>query len=144
MTSATHGTTTDADAGAAGRAIRVYEPALCCNTGVCGPDVDDALVRFTADLGYLRDAGVDITRHNLANDPGAFAEDPTVAGFLRTVGSAGLPLVLADGVTVAVGRYPDREELLRLAGRAAQPDPGPAAAADAGGCCGGGAPSGCC
>ena len=31
--------------------IHVFEPALCCNTGVCGPDVDQALVDFTADLG---------------------------------------------------------------------------------------------
>ena len=55
------------------RTIRVYEPALCCNTGVCGPDVDQALVDFTADLNHLKDQGADIERHNLANDPGAFA-----------------------------------------------------------------------
>lgn len=53
--------------------IRVWEPALCCNTGVCGPDVDEALVAFTADLAALRGQGVDIARHNLANDPMAFA-----------------------------------------------------------------------
>ncbi|MFZ4485685.1 MAG: arsenic metallochaperone ArsD family protein, partial [Candidatus Nanopelagicales bacterium] len=33
--------------------VRVYEPALCCNTGVCGEDVDQALVTFTADLTAL-------------------------------------------------------------------------------------------
>ena len=54
-------------------AIRVFEPALCCNTGVCGPDVDQALVTFTADLDHVRGLGVDIERHNLANDPAAFA-----------------------------------------------------------------------
>ena len=59
------------------RTIRVYEPALCCNTGVCGPDVDQALVNFTADLNHLKGLGADIERHNLANDPGAFvASDP--------------------------------------------------------------------
>lgn len=95
--------------------IRVFEPALCCNTGVCGPDVDEALVRFTADLAHLRSRGVDIARHNLANDPGVFANTPAVAGFLRAAGSSGLPLVLVDGVTVATGRYPGRDELTRLA-----------------------------
>ena len=59
-------------------AIRVFEPALCCNTGVCGPDVDQALVTFTADLDHLRGLGVDIERHNLANDPTAFATEPAV------------------------------------------------------------------
>ena len=46
--------------------INVYEPALCCSTGVCGPDLDQALVTFTADVDYLRGLGADISRHNLA------------------------------------------------------------------------------
>ena len=98
-------------------AIRVFEPALCCNTGVCGPDVDQALVTFTADLDHLRGLGVDIERHNLANDPAAFAAEPAVRDFLRVAGSAGLPLTLVDGVTVAAGAYPTRDRLLSLAGR---------------------------
>ncbi len=132
--------------------IRVYEPALCCNTGVCGPDVDESLVRFTADLEHLQGLGVDIARHNLANDPGAFAADPAVAGFLRVAGSEGLPLVLVDGVTVATGSYPDRAQLLRMAGRpeastGVRVDLGLTAKAS-GGCCGGDATAeagtGCC
>jgi hypothetical protein len=96
--------------------IRVYEPALCCNTGVCGPDVDEALVAFTADLKHLQALGVDIERHNLANDPQAFASNETVRAFLQVAGSGGLPLTLVDGVTVATGSYPDRARLLRFAG----------------------------
>lgn len=124
-------------------AIRVFEPALCCNTGVCGPDVDEALVAFTADLDHLRGQGVDIARHNLANDPGAFAETPVVRDFLRVAGSAGLPLVLVDGVTVATGRYPSRTELEGYAaadpGAATHQDLGlaPATSGTAEGCCGG-------
>lgn len=96
--------------------IRVYEPALCCNTGVCGEDVDQALVTFTADLTALADQGVDISRHNLANDPMAFANDETVRSFLQVAGSEGLPLTLVDGVTVMTGNYPSREQLARYAG----------------------------
>jgi len=99
-----------------GAVLRVFEPALCCNTGVCGPELDEDLVAFTADLEYLRGLGVDIARHNLANDPGAFAASPAVAAFLKVAGSAGLPLVLVDGVTVATGRYPTRAEFARFAG----------------------------
>ena len=54
--------------------IEVFEPALCCNTGVCGDDVDQALITFTADLDWVASNGGTITRHNLANDPLAFAE----------------------------------------------------------------------
>ena len=138
-----------------GPSVRVFEPALCCNTGVCGPDVDEVLVRFTADLEYLQGQGADIARHNLANDPGAFAATAPVAAFLKVAGSAGLPLVLVDGITVATGRYPDRAELSRLAGlEPAGPDaPDPqgrsdlglsAAGASGGGCCGSGTGTGCC
>lgn len=96
--------------------IRVFEPALCCNTGVCGEDVDQALVSFTADLEHLKGLGVDISRHNLANDPTAFVESPAVMEFLKVAGSEGLPLVLVDGVTVFTGSYPTREALARYAG----------------------------
>ncbi len=96
--------------------IRVFEPALCCNTGVCGPELDDKLVTFTADLNHLQGLGADIERHNLANDPSAFATDETVRAFLTVAGSEGLPLTLVDGVTVMTGTYPAREQLLRFAG----------------------------
>lgn len=96
--------------------IRVYEPALCCATGVCGPDLDQTLVQFTADLDYLKSQGVDIERHNLAVDPMAFASDETVRSFLQVAGSEGLPLTLVNGVTVATGTYLSRARLATLAG----------------------------
>ena len=96
--------------------VRVYEPALCCNTGVCGEDVDQALVTFTADLAALAEQGADVARHNLANDPMAFATDETVRTFLQVAGSDGLPLTTVDGVTVMTGQYPTRDQLARFAG----------------------------
>ncbi|APE36048.1 arsenical resistance operon transcriptional repressor ArsD [Nocardia mangyaensis] len=91
--------------------IEVYEPALCCNTGVCGPDVDQALVSFSADLDWLRGQGGDITRFNMASEPLAFAGNDTVRSFLEVAGSQGLPLILVDGVTTLTGRYPTRDEI---------------------------------
>ena len=130
--------------------IRVFEPALCCNTGVCGPDVDQALIDFTADLDHLASRGADITRHNLANDPLAFANDDTVRAFLQVAGSEGLPLTTVDGVTVMTGSYPTREQLARFAGLDTEPTPAPLGlplltmvdtGTDAGPSCG---PAGCC
>lgn len=128
-------------------AIRIYESALCCDTGVCGVDVDQALVTLTADVRHLQDAGVDIRRHNMASDPAAFTADETVRAYLHTVGSQGLPLTLVDGVTVAAGTYPTREFLLSVAGATSDPTPtrtdlGLAAVAPtSASCCGG---SNCC
>ena len=96
--------------------IHVYEPALCCSTGVCGPELDQSLVNFTADLAHVNEAGGRASRHNLASDPHAFVNDEAVRAFMHLVGSDGLPLTTVDGVTVLTGRYPTRAQLRRLAG----------------------------
>ncbi|QBJ96194.1 arsenite efflux transporter metallochaperone ArsD [Rhodococcus sp. ABRD24] len=126
--------------------IEVFEPALCCNTGVCGDDVDQALVTFTADMDWINSRGGDVARFNLANEPLAFAEREPVKAFLQLSGSEGLPLVLVDGITAVTGRYPDRAQLAKWAGIAAEPVAAPAGTqmlglADttgAGSCCGDG------
>ncbi|TFC79445.1 arsenite efflux transporter metallochaperone ArsD [Cryobacterium sp. TMS1-20-1] len=100
-------------------AIRIYEPALCCDTGVCGVDVDQSLVEVTATVRSLQELGADIQRHNLATDPLAFTTDETVRAFMHVVGSTGLPLTVVDGVTVATGAYPSKSQLLAFAGLAA-------------------------
>ena len=126
--------------------IEVFEPALCCATGVCGDDVDQQLVTFSADMDFVRSRGGDITRYNLASEPQSFAGNEDVKAFLHVSGSAGLPLVLVDGVTAMTGRYPDRLQLAIWAGLdAVTPAGGGLGLTDAnesaGGCCGG---SGCC
>ena len=124
--------------------IRIYEAALCCDTGVCGADVDTSLVEVTANVRNLQGLGADISRHNLAGDPTAFTSDETVSGFMHTVGSKGLPLTVVDGVTVATGAYPSLEQLRELAGLggvASSTDAAPRTelglTETSGGCCGG-------
>src|SRR5665647_565144 len=73
--------------------IEVFEPALCCSTGVCGPDVDQGLVNFSADMDWFRCQGGDIHRVNLASEPGAFAASEPARQFLQVAGSGGLPPV---------------------------------------------------
>lgn len=95
--------------------VRVFDPALCCSTGVCGPTVDPDLARFAADLDWLRSQGVAVERFNLSQEPGAFVEAP-VKTALEQLGEAALPLVQVGGATVATGHYPSREVLAKLAG----------------------------
>ncbi len=108
--------------------VEVFEPALCCATGVCGEDVDQSLVTFSADLDYVRGSGGNVRRYNLASEPLAFAESEAVRGFLQVVGSKGLPLVLVNGVTAMTGGYPDRARLAEWAGVVAPAEAGSAAA----------------
>lgn len=96
--------------------IEVYEPALCCSTGVCGVDVDQSLVNFSADVLWAKENAVAILRFNLAQQPLAFAQNPAVKGFLERSGAEALPLILVDGEVALAGRYPRRAELARWAG----------------------------
>ena len=127
--------------------VEVFEPALCCATGVCGEDVDQQLVMFSADLDFVSSRGGDVSRYNLASEPSTFSETGTVRAFLQVAGSGGLPLILVDGVTAMTGRYPDRAQLATWAGVevAAGTDLLETATADDG-CCGsdGSDATGCC
>jgi len=96
--------------------LQVFDPALCCSTGVCGTDVDQALVNFSADVDWLKNAGGQIERFNLAQQPMAFVENVVVKAFLERSGAEGLPLILLDGEIAMAGRYPTRKELARFAG----------------------------
>lgn len=93
--------------------VDVFDPAMCCATGVCGAEVDPVLPRFAADLDWLVAQGVEVHRHNLAQDPAAFAASATVKEALEAQGVECLPLVLVDGRVTSMGAYPSREQLAR-------------------------------
>lgn len=116
--------------------IQIFDPALCCSTGVCGVDVDQALVTFAADMDWAKQNGAQVERFNLAQQPLVFAENLTVKTFLERSGQGALPLILMDGEVVLAGRYPTRTELARWAEIAAPSDK-----EAQGGCCSG---SHCC
>ena len=107
--------------------IEVYDPPMCCSTGVCGTDVDPKLVQFSSDLAWVKEQGASIERFNLAQQPAAFVANPLVSEALKAHGNGCLPLVLVDGVIATRSIYPTRDQLASLAGLEAQSS----------GCCGG-------
>lgn len=108
--------------------IQIYDPALCCNSGVCGAELDQALVTAAADIDWAKQQGAVIERFNLAQQPLAFAENDIVKAFLVRSGAEALPVTLLNGEIALAGRYPTRAELARffdldLAETATQPAP---------------------
>lgn len=96
--------------------VQVFDPAMCCSTGVCGPSVDPELVRVSRDLAWLKhQPGIQVERFNLAQEPQAFAASEVVRAELQKNPEV-LPLVLLDGEVVARGGYPTREELCAMLG----------------------------
>ncbi len=116
------------------KSIQVFDPALCCSSGVCGTDVDQKLVDFSADVAWAKQSGIAIERFNLAQQPMAFAQNAAVKGLLERSGESALPAILVDGEVALAGRYPSRDDLARWAGVA----PAAAVKNTAGSCCSGG------
>jgi hypothetical protein len=116
--------------------VRVFDPAMCCSTGVCGPSVDPRLARFSADLDWLKSRGVSVERFNLAQQPAAFVEHAPVKQALDDTGEAALPLILVNGAVRSAGTYPTREQLAEWAG-VSKPAPSTftETATSTGGCC---------
>ena len=101
--------------------LEVFDPPLCCPSGVCGPTVDPELARFSADVDWLTKQGVVVDRFNLAQQPQAFVANPKVAAILREAGDVALPLVMWQGQVIATGRYPSREALAVATGLSTAP-----------------------
>ena len=96
--------------------LQVYDPAMCCSTGVCGPEINPQLVRFAADLKWLQEHGVQVERFNLSQSPVAFVENEEVKRALTEQGETALPMIFANNRVASTGRYPDRRELATWAG----------------------------
>ncbi|SDA21814.1 Arsenical resistance operon trans-acting repressor ArsD [Ruminococcus sp. YE71] len=124
--------------------MQIFEPALCCETGVCGASVDPELLRITTMLDRLKKNGVTVRRFNLNSTPLEFITNQTVNAFINKKGAEALPVVLVDGSIVIEGRYPSNTELLDLLELPASALLPQDFGGNNGGCCCSGSGGGCC
>jgi hypothetical protein len=92
------------------KTIQVYDPPMCCSTGICGTEIDPDLVNFAAMLSQLEAHGVKVERYNLGQQPMAFVQNPAVKALIDKEGMEVLPLTFWDGEVHSKGRYPTGEE----------------------------------
>ncbi|MGN8218090.1 arsenite efflux transporter metallochaperone ArsD [Halococcus morrhuae DSM 1307] len=92
--------------------LTLYEEAMCCSTGVCGPDPDDELVEVSAALDQLEDEfDVDVTRANMQHNIDQFLETQRIYDLVQENGPSILPIVVVDGDIVMKSEYPSYDEL---------------------------------
>lgn len=96
--------------------ITVFDPPMCCSTGVCGPEVDPKLVAFASDLDWLKSKGVEVQRVNLSQEPDRFVANPVVREILQRSGGDELPAIFVGDELMVSGGYPSRDELATRAG----------------------------
>lgn len=96
------------------KTMTIYEPAMCCPTGLCGVGIDAELLRISTVVNNLRKNGNKVLRYNLTSAPSKFMANLTVNNLLREKGVDGLPFVLVDEEVTLTGRYPTNDEIAKL------------------------------
>lgn len=98
------------------KTMKIFEPAMCCSTGLCGVGVDPELLRISTVLGTLKKQGIAVDRFNLSSAPMEFINDTVVNEFINDKGPDGLPVTLLDKKIVLTGRYPTNDEFTNWLG----------------------------
>ena len=93
------------------KSVKIFEPAMCCATGLCGVGVDPELLRISTVIETLKQNNIQVDRFNLTNAPMEFVYDTTINTFINEKGPDALPTILLDGDLVLSGRYPTNAEL---------------------------------
>jgi hypothetical protein len=88
----------------------IFDPAMCCSTGVCGPSVDKELLRVSTALNTLKNKGIVVERHNLTSNPQIFVDNKVINEILNTKGIEALPVTMEEGVVVKEVIYQIKEE----------------------------------
>lgn len=91
--------------------LEIFEPALCCASGVCGPEPDKTLIDLQNIIQLLKKAGIETKRYAINQAPLVFVRNAVVSEFLKANGPGELPLVLLDDQIIKSGAYPTIEEL---------------------------------
>ncbi|MFN3641725.1 MAG: arsenite efflux transporter metallochaperone ArsD [Gemmobacter sp.] len=99
--------------------LTVYDPAMCCSTGICGTEIDQRLVDLAADLDWLRAQGVSVRRYGLSREPAEFVANDAIRAIMQDSAGDDLPVFMVDGAVRAKARYPSRAELAAWTGVAA-------------------------
>lgn len=93
--------------------IEFYEPPMCCATGLCGPSVNETLVKLNENIEYLRKKHTDfvIERYMITQQPLKFKENQEVYRLVKEEGKDILPITTINGEVIKTKEYPTLEEL---------------------------------
>ncbi|PKN10709.1 MAG: arsenical resistance operon transcriptional repressor ArsD [Deltaproteobacteria bacterium HGW-Deltaproteobacteria-7] len=92
----------------------IYEGAMCCSTGVCGPEPDQTLIAFNETLKRLQTEYGDqltIMRASLTFNSLIFLSHPEIARLVKESGPEILPITTINGDLIARRKYLTYAEL---------------------------------
>lgn len=116
--------------------LEVFDPPMCCSTGICGASAEQKLVIFASDLEWLKAQGVLVKRYGLSLHPAEFAKNEEVKNLINKEGNACLPVITVESKVVLKGSYPNREQLAKICGVEFNEDTAPPIHREENCCCG--------
>ena len=96
--------------------IEIFDPAMCCPTGLCGTNINPELMRIAVVIESLKKQGIIVTRHNLRDEPQVYVSNKTVNDFLQKHGADALPITLVDGEIAVSQTYPTTKQMSEWTG----------------------------
>lgn len=94
--------------------FELYEPSLCCDSGVCGPEPDKILIDLQNTIQLLKKADIETKRYAINQAPLVFVQNAVVRDFIKANGPGKLPLALLDNEIIKTRGYPTIDELKAL------------------------------
>ena len=93
--------------------MTIYEGAMCCSTGVCGPEPDKELIEFNQTLKKIQSEfkELNITRANMSFNMRLFLENKQIFGLIKEEGPEILPIITLNDTVILKQKYPSYEEL---------------------------------
>ena len=98
------------------KTVKIYDPALCCPTGLCGVNIDPELMRIAVVVETLKRKGIAIERYNLRDHPQVYVDNKVINEFLMKEGAEKLPVTTVDGEIVITGSYPTNKQIAEWIG----------------------------
>ena len=102
---------TTADKTTAINSIELFDPPMCCPTGLCGPTLDQALLDVSDMILALQTEGWPVERYQMTSHPHKFINNPEIMRLVREKQMAALPITTVNGQVIKVGAYPTLTEI---------------------------------
>jgi hypothetical protein len=96
--------------------IKIYDPALCCPTGLCGVNIDPELMRIAVVVETLKKKGIIVERFNLRDHPMVYVDTKVINEALMKETADILPIITVDGEIVIKKAYPTNKQIAEWLG----------------------------
>jgi len=91
--------------------VELFDPPMCCPTGLCGPALDQTLLDVNDMVLALQRENLRVERYQMTSNPNAFLGNAEVMKLVREKQMEALPIVVVRGKILKTGAYPSLSEI---------------------------------